>query len=240
MLVGLGATPALAEGNCPPGMYEMNGIGFQSCAPIPGYDQGGGYADYGGGGGGGGGEYSMFDSPAALIAGIAAAIFSGPGPGQDPGQTDSPQAAQQLPDLPPLPDGAEEIHVSREGIWLLFRQQGACSAVFGHEGQLLVFAGPAGKRPGAITFMGPNIPPIDQVAEVSVTLLADGKPAKVKALHVSSGPSGAIIVPTVITDTLHSLGDSEAVAVKLGSKTVFSTKTVATFAARDALLSCLR
>lgn len=34
-LVG-GVHSALAEGNCPPGMYPIGGQGVQGCAPIPG------------------------------------------------------------------------------------------------------------------------------------------------------------------------------------------------------------
>lgn len=48
LLLIAGALPfsALAEGNCPPGMYPIGGQGVQGCAPIPA----------GGGGRGGGAE----------------------------------------------------------------------------------------------------------------------------------------------------------------------------------------
>lgn len=74
---------------------------------------------------------------------------------------------------------------------------------------------------------------------MQVNLLADGKAAAVRAVHMAGGAHGAVIVPTVIGDTLASVGDSEAISVELAGQTVFSLQTHGTHAARDALLSCL-
>lgn len=218
----LPASPSLAEGNCPGGMYPINGIGFQSCAPIPGYE------DQGYGGDQGYSDPVGADGLASLFGLLADAIHKGG------------VALRKGVERKKLPKGVTSIHESAEGIWLLFKVDGACSVAFKQGGQTLIFAGPSRTRPGAITFLGPGIPSPSSPAETEVTLLADGKPAKVSALHLASGGQGALIVPTVITDTLASIGDSEEVGVKLRGRRVFSIETHGAHKARKALLKCLK
>ncbi|WP_414674525.1 DUF4189 domain-containing protein [Luteibacter sp.] len=40
ILLSLTAGQARAEGGCPPGQYPQQGQGWQTCVPIPGYNQG--------------------------------------------------------------------------------------------------------------------------------------------------------------------------------------------------------
>lgn len=237
--LSLGGGPARAEGGtCPPGFYPAGGIGFVGCAPIPGYDSGG---DYGYGDDYGNVEY---EGPIELIENIVS-LFTPKKKGVPadaaPAQPAQPESApvQAMPQLPPMPPGAKGVYMTAEGVWLLFEQNNSCVAVFGSGGKTLVFSGPAGKNPGGITFMGPSVPPISEPAEVELTLTADGKPVKVRGLHLPGGATGMLIVPAVIEDTMASIGDSEKVAVKLKGKTVFSVQTVGAHSARDALLDCL-
>lgn len=230
----LGAAPARAEGNCPEGMYPIDGIGFQGCAPIPGY---GGYDDYGGY------DSSGYDPVGADgLTVLFDYFFGGLLPDAPPARdTETPQQAQtpQAPAQPSLPEGVSAVYQSSNGVWLLFAADGACSVAFGQGRQSLIFSGPTGNRPGAITFLGPDIPAAQAASEVQVSLLADGKAAAVRAVHMAGGTHGAVIVPTVIGDTLASVGDSEAISVELAGQTVFSLQTHGTHAARDALLACL-
>lgn len=39
LLIFAWASPARAEGGCPPGQYPQQGQGWQTCAPIPGYEE---------------------------------------------------------------------------------------------------------------------------------------------------------------------------------------------------------
>lgn len=225
----LGVAPARAEGNCPPGYYPAGGIGFVGCAPIPGYgaDYGyGGYSDYDAS------DYDPMgaDGLASLFGFIADAFASPAAPKSEP---------QQPPPMPTLPPGVSSVYQSEHGVWLMFAVDGACSAVFGQGMTSLTFSGPTGSRPGAITFMGAEIAKPFEPTEVQLTILADGKPAKVRALHMPSGMHGVIIVPTVIEDTLRSIGDSEVIELELAGRSVYKTHTYGAHAARDAMLQCL-
>lgn len=232
-----------AAAACPGGHYAHSGIGFEGCAPIPGYNDAPGVAT------------SAPGSAADMAADVySRGYYQSPeyyemmnhllGDPIPPGmeRPGSAAPAMAIPRLE-IPEGSRLVHQSLRSIWIIFHNsphagQG-CAAVFSQDGDLLILSGPHGPRPGTITFMSAGIPRPEGARETQITLSAAGRPANVRAIHLGSGENGVLIVPTMIEDTLPSIGDSESLSVSLDGREVYSVETEEAFKARDALRECL-
>ena len=238
-------TPAVSRPGvmmCPAGMYRHVGIGFEGCVPIPGYDDAPGAEE----------------GPPPSVADIAAdtyarGYYQSPeyyrmmnlllGDPIPPGMEGSQPQASAAPPRLEVPEGARLVHQTIRGVWILFHNSPhpgeGCAAVFSQDGDLLILSGPHGPRPGTITFMGSQIPKPAQTRETRIILRAAGRPAEVRAIHLGAGDQGVLIVPTIIENTLPSIGDSESLSVALDGQEVYAIETEAAFQARDALTGCL-
>lgn len=240
------STPAMSRPGammCPAGTYRHVGVGFEGCAPIPGYNDAPGES-----------------GPPPSIADIAADVYArgyyqspdyyrmmnllmdDPIPPGMEGAQSQAQASAPPPRLD-IPEGSRLLHQTSRGVWVLFHNsphpgQG-CAATFSQGGEMLILSGPHGPRPGTITFMGPQIPKPAEARETRIVLKAAGRPAEVRAIHLGAGDQGVLIVPTIIEDTLPSIGDSESLSVDLDGQEVYAIQTEAAFQARDALKGCL-
>lgn len=244
------AWPTTTKANaCPEGNYATSGIGWNGCAPIPGYNDASASASSS--------VYSPSDhySPPSSAAGMADQTFSR-------GYYQSPEyyvmmnvlLGDPIPEdvqrelgirRPDLPEGSQIVHESATGSWVLLRTSSVpgqgCTVSFTQNSQTLILSGPDGRRPGAITFMGPRIPGGRQgEAELmSMRLSADARGTDVKAIVMRAEERGVAIIPTVIEDTLASIGDNETVNLELEDEILFSVQTHEAFKARDALQECL-
>lgn len=244
------AWPAAAKSNaCPAGNYATSGIGWNGCAPIPGYNDASASASSS--------VYSPSDhySSPSPAAGVADQMFSR-------GYYQSPEyyvmmnvlLGDPIPEevqrelgirRPALPEGSRIVHESAAGSWILLRTSSlpgqGCTVSFTQNGQTLILSGPDGPRPGAITFMGPRIPGGRQgeASLVSMRLSADARGTDVKAIVMRAEERGVAIIPTVIEDTLASIGDRETVNLERDDDILVSVETHEAFKARDALRECL-
>lgn len=143
---------------------------------------------------------------------------------------------------PKLPPGVKKLYASNDSAWLLMEGKGKanCSLAFEQAGHLLVFSGPAGKRPGVISFAGPDVPVTQVPRETEIIIRASAQPLSLRAFLFPGEQSGVLVVPATIPETLSSLADSESVEVSMEGREVFQVRTEASFLARDAMLRCMK
>lgn len=241
--VGLtSGTAAQAEGGtCPPGMYPVGGIGWSSCAPIPGAGGGSAAPNY---------PIAQDATPSwargASIDPLAGRIEAA----TTLFQLEAQRTEQLQRRLASDPAFAAAYQRYLTGSWDFFRQSPSappgehCAALFLREGRGVMLAGPGGDYRGTLlVFLGKEIPRPAKPGKISVTLnQTESPPQTVKAftyqLPGSDWNAIALAIPSV-ADLLDNMLDRHDFSLSLKGREIFTIGWTSGNTARDRLRQCL-